>query len=203
MAKRASSKTQEHILDVAGRLFYWNGIRATGVDVIADAAGVAPTSLYRAFRSKDDLVTAYIGDSDRKFREQFEGAAAGESDPRERIMSVFRAMSEETHPDVCRGCSSQMALAEYPDVNSQPHRRAKETKDWLLKRYEELAAEFCTAHAPGSDPAFLASQLFIIHEGVIAGALSGRSDRFTYPGVSLVETLLRSVERPQISEPLE
>ena len=38
----------------AENLFYWHGITATGVDRIAAEAGIAPTTLYRLFRSKDD-----------------------------------------------------------------------------------------------------------------------------------------------------
>jgi AcrR family transcriptional regulator len=195
LVRRTSGETKAHILDVASSHFYWKGIHATGVDVVAEAAGVAPTSLYRAFSSKDGLVTAYIDHEDLKFRANFEAVVMSASGSRERILSVFRAMSRELHPSVCRGCSAQMALAEYPDVNSNPHQRAKEIKDWLLERYGDLATSFCADRAPHADPALLASQMFIVHEGMIAGSLSGPSDRFACPGAALVETLLDAVER--------
>jgi AcrR family transcriptional regulator len=195
VVRRTSGETRKHILDVASNHFYWKGIHATGVDVVAEAASVAPTSLYRAFSSKDGLVTAYIDHEDLKFRAHFEASVMIDPDPRERILSVFRAMSRELHPSVCRGCSAQMALAEYPDANSKPHQRAKEIKDWLFGRYRDLATSFCAARAQHADPALLASQLFIVHEGMMAGALSGRSDRLAYPGAALVETLLDAMER--------
>ena len=59
-SRRTSAETRDHILEVAERLFYWDGIRATGVDTVAAEAGVAPTTLYRLFASKDDLVAAYV-----------------------------------------------------------------------------------------------------------------------------------------------
>ena len=40
---RRAAETREHVLEVAHELFYWNGIRATGVDRVAAEAGVAPT----------------------------------------------------------------------------------------------------------------------------------------------------------------
>jgi AcrR family transcriptional regulator len=46
------------ILAVAGDLFYRHGIRAVGVDAIAEAAGTNKMTLYRHFGSKDDLVAA-------------------------------------------------------------------------------------------------------------------------------------------------
>ena len=81
---RSSAETREHVLGVAHELFYWHGIRATGVDRVASAAGVAPTTLYRLFTSKDDLVAAYIERADRLYREWFDASAAvGGPDPRD------------------------------------------------------------------------------------------------------------------------
>ena len=45
---------------MVGKLFYWKGIRSTGVDKVASEACVAPTTLYRLFGSKDELVAAYV-----------------------------------------------------------------------------------------------------------------------------------------------
>ena len=58
--RRPAAVTREHLLDVAEDLFYRYGIHVTGVDTIADRAGVAPTTLYRLFGSKDELVAAYV-----------------------------------------------------------------------------------------------------------------------------------------------
>src|SRR6266542_3208617 len=89
---RSSAETREHVLGVAHELFYWHGIRAIGVDRIAAEAGIAPTTLYRLFASKDDLVAAYIERADRRYREWFTAAvAAGGSDPRRQILALFDA----------------------------------------------------------------------------------------------------------------
>ena len=50
--RRSAAETREHVLGVAQKLFYWHGIRATGIDKVAAEAGVAPTTLYRLFASK-------------------------------------------------------------------------------------------------------------------------------------------------------
>src|SRR2546428_8455871 len=42
------------ILAVAGELFYRHGIRAVGVDAIAEAASTNKMTLYRHFTSKDE-----------------------------------------------------------------------------------------------------------------------------------------------------
>ena len=51
---------RERILAVASDLFYRNGIRAVGVESIAEAAGTNKMTLYRHFSSKDELVAEYL-----------------------------------------------------------------------------------------------------------------------------------------------
>src|SRR5256885_5998008 len=51
------------ILAAAGELFYRHGIRAVGVDAIAEAAGTNKMTLYRHFVSKDELVAEYLRQS--------------------------------------------------------------------------------------------------------------------------------------------
>src|SRR5438309_4648717 len=48
------------LLAVAAELFYRHGIRAVGVDSIAEAAGTNKMTLYRHFESKDELVAEYL-----------------------------------------------------------------------------------------------------------------------------------------------
>src|ERR1700721_3034155 len=48
------------ILAAAGELFYRHGIRAVGVESIAEAAGTNKMTLYRHFASKDELVAEYL-----------------------------------------------------------------------------------------------------------------------------------------------
>src|SRR6476660_9804983 len=48
------------LLAVAADLFYRHGIRAVGVDSIAEAAGTNKMTLYRHFQSKDELVAEYL-----------------------------------------------------------------------------------------------------------------------------------------------
>ena len=51
---------RERILAASGDLFYRLGIRAVGVEAIAEAAGTNKMTLYRHFSSKDELVAEYL-----------------------------------------------------------------------------------------------------------------------------------------------
>src|ERR1700681_4789466 len=51
---------RERILEVASDLFYRHGIRAVGVEAIAEASETNKMTLYRHFPSKDELVAEYL-----------------------------------------------------------------------------------------------------------------------------------------------
>src|SRR5438874_11625053 len=51
---------RDRILSAASDLFYRLGIRAVGVEAIAEAAGTNKMTLYRHFDSKDALVAEYL-----------------------------------------------------------------------------------------------------------------------------------------------
>jgi AcrR family transcriptional regulator len=160
--RRSSAETREHVLQVTHGLFYWQGIRAVGVDRIAAEAGVAPTTLYRLFASKDDLVAAYVERADRGYREWFTAATRGVG-PRARILSLFDELVVQTQPDRCRGCPFQMALTEFPDPAVGAHRHAAANKAWVRARLGELTVELGVA-----DPEALADRLALLLEGVYA-----------------------------------
>lgn len=187
---RSSAETREHVLGVAHELFYWHGIRATGVDRVAAAAGVAPTTLYRLFASKDDLVAAYIERADRLYREWFDAAAAaGGPDPHEQILAVFDALGEQVQPQHCRGCPFLMALAEFPDPAHPAHRAAVAMKAWLRDRFGQLTAALASGGRAGR-PELLADQLSLVMEGTYASAQALSAEGPARHARALAESLL-------------
>src|ERR1700738_3489726 len=67
---------RDKILETASDLFYKQGIRAVGVDLIIEKAGVAKTSLYRHFGTKDDLIAAFLAREDADFWETWDRVSA-------------------------------------------------------------------------------------------------------------------------------
>src|SRR5919106_5621483 len=80
---------RDQILDAACLCFYERGITATGVDTIAAAADVSKRTLYNHFRSKDDLVLAYIELRDRQWRRTLEARLEDVTAPVDRILAYF------------------------------------------------------------------------------------------------------------------
>jgi AcrR family transcriptional regulator len=180
MSRRSGAETREHVLQVAHELFYRDGIHATGIDKVAAGAGVAPTTLYRQFASKDDLVAAYVERADRDTRAIIEAAIGAAPGPRAAILAVFDTQMIQLRQDWYRGCVCQMALAEYPR-----HRPAVAAKVWMRDRFRELLR---AAHA--TDPDALADRLVLVHEGALAATPSLGVDGPAAQVGPLVELLL-------------
>ena len=68
---RSSDPTRARILAAANKLFYAEGIRGVSVDAVAEKAGITKKTLYYHFRSKDDLVAAYLAARDQPNLELF------------------------------------------------------------------------------------------------------------------------------------
>jgi AcrR family transcriptional regulator len=167
--RRPAAETREHVLDVAHELFYWRGIRATGIDRVAAEAGVAPTALYRLFPSKDALVAAYIERAERRYREWFEQATAADGrTPAERILSLFEALAERTRPDICRGCPFMLALTEFPDAEVEAHQSSVRLKQWVRGRLRRLAKDHAASCSNEVEAGLLADHLTLLFEGVYA-----------------------------------
>jgi AcrR family transcriptional regulator len=162
--RRTAAETRAHVLDVARDLFYWNGIRATGVDEVAAKAGVAPTTLYRLFASKDELVGAYVERVDQDFRElAAEAAAVAGPHPQDQILAIFDTIYAQFETGESRGCPESITLAEFPDPGLPAHRNAVAGKAWIRQHLGELTSQLGTG-----DPAELADRLMLVLEGLLS-----------------------------------
>ena len=168
--RRPTEETRQHVLDVAHELFYWTGIRATGIDRVAADAGIAPTALYRLFPSKDALVAAYVERAEQRYQEWFSAATAADGrSANQRILALFDALAEQVQPERCRGCPFLMVLTEFPDGGLPAHRGSLRLKRWVRTRLRRLAREHgASCSDPPVDEAVLADHLTLLFEGVYA-----------------------------------
>src|SRR5436305_11943448 len=124
----ANSQTppRARILAAASDLFYRNGIRAVGVEAIAEAAGTNKMTLYRHFDSKDELVAEYLrrlaADAGRFWDDL---AAAHPEDPRAQLRGWLAAMEAHVVDTDQRGCALANAAIELPE-KEHPARRVIE-----------------------------------------------------------------------------
>lgn len=162
---------RDRILDAACQLFYREGIRAVGVDTIVQRAGVAKMTLYNHFKSKDELVAAYLERRDAEVRrwvvERVEKRAAT---PLERLLALFDVFAERVELDDFRGCHLinayvELAAHEHP-AGELARANNRLWRDYIL----ELARE-----AGIADAEELAHRLFLILEGAFVTAVMDRT----------------------------
>jgi AcrR family transcriptional regulator len=132
------------LLEAAARLFYADGVSATGIDSITAAAGVAKKSLYNNFASKADLVAAYLAARHEEWLGLYRARVAVAATPQERVLAVFDAYIDHAnlaYEHGFRGCGLLNAAAELPAA--APGRLAvrqhkEEVEGLLLKHVGEL-----------------------------------------------------------------
>ncbi len=185
-----SSPKRDHLMATAWRLFYRDGFRAVGIDLILAEAGVAKMTLYNHFASKEELIVALLEKRDRELREAIAAAveAAGKA-PAKRLLAVFDWLEAWFGSADFNGCVFIRALSEYPDAGHVIHRTA-----WAHKvAVKRMLADLCEA-AEAKHPVGLAETLSLLIDGAIVAAHgaretgSARSARATAAALLKLET---------------
>ncbi len=174
------------ILAAAGELFYRHGIRAVGVEAIAEAAGTNKMTLYRHFASKDELVAEYLREfakaADRCW-EQF-----AQKHPGDRLAQLF-AWLEEMARHLAepgeRGCALANAAIELPERDHPARRVIEDYKRAQRTRLVQLSRD-----AGLSEPEMLADELHLLLEGARVTAQSvgtdGLASRLLHMGKAMI-----------------
>jgi AcrR family transcriptional regulator len=166
------------LLQAAARLFYAQGVGATGIDAITAEAGVAKKSLYNNFSSKSDLVAAYLEARHEEWLGLYRVRLDNAEDSRERVLAVFDAYVDHAnfaYEQGFRGCGLLNAAAELPGGSpgrSAVRRHKEEVEALLAGQLGELL--------PGQEErsARLASHLAFVLEGAMVRAgLEGGDSR--------------------------
>src|SRR2546423_2566508 len=162
------ARPRDRILAAAADLFYHHGIRAVGVDAVAEAAGTNKMTLYRHFVSKDDLVAEYL----RRLAEQASTcwdklAAQHPGDARAQLRAWLKEMASHVASGDERGCPLANAAIELPEKN-HPARRVIET---FKNAQRDRIIALCAA-AELAEPELLADELFLLLEGARVAAQS-------------------------------
>ncbi|NMG39309.1 TetR family transcriptional regulator [Chelativorans sp. ZYF759] len=166
MAPSEQTALKDHLLEIASSLFYAHGIRAVGVDLIVAEAGVAKTSLYRHFRTKDDLIAAFLGREDQQFWQTWQEVADRYADNAGAELDAHLEWigARLARPNY-RGCPQINAVAEFSDPKHPARKIAADHKAEMRRRLKTIAVRL------GSDrPDELAGQLALLINGAFVSA---------------------------------
>lgn len=174
----------ERILTVASELFYERGIRAVGVDLIADEAGTTKKTLYDRFGSKDGLVVQYL---ERRYArwctfvlDHISTYPAGTA----RIFGVYDALDAWMRVND-RGCGFVNAFAEFGGTDHPALELIRSEKEWTRALSVRLATE---AQLPDAEA--VGTKLSLVHEGAVITSTAGGRDDAIDMARSIARTLV-------------
>lgn len=162
-----------HLVDVAAALFNRYGYHAAGVDQVIAEAGIAKTTLYRHFRSKEDLIVAVLRKIDEEFRDQMrETVESRAKTPADRLLATFDHLENWFRGETFYGCPFVSAAAEYAERPNPVFQEAAMHKRLVKSYFEDLAR---AAGLP--NPKDAAETMNLLHEGAVAVAhVTGDAD---------------------------
>jgi AcrR family transcriptional regulator len=156
-----ASSVRDRLLDTAADLFYRQGVRAVGVDLVVERTGVAKTSLYRHFPSKDDLVAAVLERDDQTYWANWDRIAQRLSlDPKAELLAHVHWIAQYIGQPDFRGCAFLNAATEFPSAQHPARQIALRHKAELRRRLHAL-----TQRMRVNDPEMLADQLVLLIDG--------------------------------------
>lgn len=172
--------TRDRILDGANKLFYGEGIRAVSVDAIAERAGVTKRTIYYHFKSKDDLIEAYLISRDQPnlaaFQLWFDRAEGTVAD---KTAAIFRQLAKNARHPKWKGCGFLRTVAELANMPGHPAvavgaAHKKKFEAWLTEKFSEAGLR---------DATIVARHTTLLMDGAFSAMLTHRdSDYATAAG---------------------
>ena len=187
MEDQTLTETKKKLLDATERLIYAGGICATGMDLIVKSSGVARKTIYRYFRTKDELVAEALRKRDERWMNWFMTECEKGGTPVDKLLGTFDALEQWFFTSDFRGCAFINAAGEIGDANDPIRAVAKEHKVKLRNYLLHLTKEY-----GADDPEALASEFLILIDGAITVALVMNDKEAARKAQHLARKLLKS-----------
>lgn len=122
---RSATETRQRILASAYLLFYREGFQRSGVDAVAEAAGVTKRTLYNHFPSRDALIAAVLeAQAELAGAEIRRWCRKGSETPEELVGDIFAALRKWAATPGWRGSGFTRAAMELAWAPGHPAREA-------------------------------------------------------------------------------
>jgi AcrR family transcriptional regulator len=168
-AAAPTESVRDRILATARQLFYREGVRGVGVDTVVAQSGVAKTSLYRWFPSKDVLIASVVEEEAKDRWAAWDRTADRYSalEPRDRLRAHLSAIVKFVNRPEYRGCPFMNVSAELPDPQHPARLVTLEVTQELRRRVRKLVDDIGGVR----DPVELTDQLVLLIDGTLSVSL--------------------------------
>ncbi|MGV3730093.1 MAG: TetR/AcrR family transcriptional regulator [Sphingopyxis sp.] len=168
---RRPQRARTQALTIAASLFYTKGVRAVGMEEIVETSGIAKTTIYRHFPTKDALVEAFLENEDAEFWQQWDAVVASAASADAVLDALGDWIGARVERPGYRGCPQINVAAEFADPGHPARIIARRHKAEMLRRIEAICRQ------TGAKPAATAAmQIALLIDGAFMsdGRLSGR-----------------------------
>jgi AcrR family transcriptional regulator len=162
---------RERILDAATELFDAKGLRGTSADRIIERSGITKVTFYRHFRTKTDLVVAYLERQAAGEREAID-SAKDDVGPLAALTNIANVIGSMSCMPGFRGCPFINAAAETPDPEDPVRIVVDAHRRWTRGVFASIAA---SAGARDADTA--AGQLLMLRDGAMVNGYLNDPDK--------------------------
>ena len=165
-----SSSGRQRISQAAYELFSRDGTQSVGIDAVIAHAGAAKMTLYRNFRSKDELILDFLRRREQLWTRdwlQAEAQKRGHT-PQARLLAIFEVFGEWFADPDFDGCAFLTTMTEIKDPESPVRQASVQHLANIREFIKALAAE-----AGIADTDAFARQWHILMKGSIMAAHEG------------------------------
>lgn len=185
----APSPTRKRLVDAATKLFYAEGIGRVSVDAVAEKAGLTKRTLYYHFKSKDDLIAAYLDGRDQPNVRQMGGwFEAAQGNVESKVEAIFTNLARVARHPKWKGCGFLRTAAE---LASMPGHPAVKAGSRHKKNFEAWLAGALSDHGV-NEPQILAREIVLLMDGAFSIMLVHRNPDYVEAAGRAAAMLVRA-----------
>jgi len=133
--------TKQLIIKTASDLFYQKGYNLIGINEIIEKTGIAKATLYNHFKSKEDLVVAYLDKRDLELLHNLSAFCNTKAKGKGRLIAILEFLVDFFNDKSFNGCWCLRTMAEVPPDNKRLRKKIKENKESLLSFVKKQVKE--------------------------------------------------------------
>ncbi len=184
---------RDEIIRLAYEVIDAHGFYETGVDRLFTDSGISKRTVYKYFRSKEELIAAAIG----YYRQKTLDAIAAELSRRggtaqDKLLALFDMKRQELSAADYSGCFAINARLFYDGDQPEIHEACAD----FLRSVQDLIQQLCR-EAGCAKPAATAKQIMVLFTGLIVHGQSQRDPDAARLAKELVRTLITAVHPPK------
>ncbi|HEY4110818.1 TetR/AcrR family transcriptional regulator [Puia sp.] len=168
------------VIETASRLFYKQGYANTGINQIIEESGVVKSSVYTAFRTKEDILMGYLETTGASLDKALQQAVDQKDTPKEKVLAVFDLLIGQVLGKEYYGCQFLNIISEIPLENERVIKQIQQQKNGVRGLFTRVLEPI------GKQS--LADEFYLLFEGAL---IANKVHRQVWP----VETAKKIAEK--------